>query len=293
MSTDLLAESFETYRPHLRTVAYRVLGSASDAEDAVQDAWVRAQAAGTDGVENLAGWLTTIVGRVALNLLRSRASRREDGWGSRLPDPVVADDVDHPERRAVTSDELGTALLVVLDALTPAERVAFVLHDQFTVPFEDLAPIVDRSVAATRQLASRARRKVRDATPVQDDAARRREVVGAYLAASQAGDFEGLLALLDPDVVLRVDYGAGGLSRLLRGAAAVAEQAALHFGTARGSRLALVNGSPGLVTAAGDGTVHAVLAFTVRAGRVTGIDILSDRDRLAALDAPEAVPGRG
>ena len=286
MSTDLLAEGFETHRPHLRSVAYRVLGSASDADDAVQDAWVRAHAAGADGVDNLGGWLTTIVARVALNLLRSRATRRETGWDAEwsghLPDPVLA--ADGPEQRAVRSDELGEALLVVLDALTPAERVAFVLHDQFAVPFEDVAPIVDKSVAATRQLASRARRKVRDATPVQDDVARRREVVAAYLVASQAGDFDALLALLDPEVVVRVDYGPGGAARLVRGARGVAEQARLHFGTAASSRLALVDGSPGLVTVLDDGTVFSVLAFTVRDGRVAGIDILSDRERLAAHD---------
>ncbi|MCK9794522.1 sigma-70 family RNA polymerase sigma factor [Isoptericola sp. 4D.3] len=289
MSAETLAESFETYRPHLRSVAYRVLGSSADAEDAVQDAWVRAHSAGTTGVENLGGWLTTIVARVSLNLLRSRSTRREAAWesvgGAHLPDLLVSpvEDLDDPERRAVESDELGVALLVVLDALTPAERVAFVLHDQFSVPFEEIAPVVDRSVAATRQLASRARRKVRDAVPPQDDVARRREVVTAWLAASQAGDFDGLVALLDPEVTLRVDYGPGGLTRMLRGVSAVAEQARLHFGTARSSRLALVNGSPGLVSVLDDGTVFSVLAFTVRDGRVAGIDILSDRSRLAGV----------
>lgn len=291
MSVDqLMADQFEAFRPHLRSVAYRVLGSTADAEDAVQDAWVRAQSAGTAGVENLGGWLTTIVGRVALNLLRSRSTRRESAWESlgepageaHLPDVLVSpvDGLDDPARRAVESDEIGVALLVVLDTLAPAERVAFVLHDQFSVPFEEVAPILDRSLAATRQLASRARRKVRDAVPAQDDVARRREVVSAYLAASQAGDFDGLLALLDPDVTVRLDYGPGDLSRLLRGARAVAEQARLHFGTAAFSRLALVNGSPGLVTVLDDGTVYSVLAFTVRDGRVAGIDILSDRARL-------------
>jgi RNA polymerase sigma factor (sigma-70 family) len=289
VSAETLAESFETYRPHLRSVAYRVLGSSADAEDAVQDAWVRAHSAGTTGVENLGGWLTTIVARVSLNLLRSRSTRREAAWesagGVHLPDLLVSpvEDLDDPERRAVESDELGVALLVVLDALTPAERVAFVLHDQFSVPFEEIAPVVDRSVAATRQLASRARRKVRDAVPPQDDVARRREVVTAWLAASQAGDFDGLVALLDPEVTLRVDYGPGGLTRMLRGVSAVAEQARLHFGTARSSRLALVNGSPGLVSVLDDGTVFSVLAFTVRDGRVAGIDILSDRSRLAGV----------
>lgn len=287
MSADqLMADQFETFRPHLRAVAYRVLGSTADAEDAVQDAWVRAHAAGTAGVANLGGWLTTIVGRVALNLLRSRGARRESGGDGHLPDLLVTpvDDLDDPERRAVEQDELGAALLVVLDTLAPAERVAFVLHDQFSVPFEEIAPVVDRSVAATRQLASRARRKVRDAVPPQDDVARRREVVAAYLAASQAGDFDGLVALLDPEVVVRLDPGPGELSRVLRGAQAVAEQARLHFGTARFSRLALVGGSPGLVTVLEDGTVYAVLAFTVSGGRVAGIDILSDPDRLAGVD---------
>lgn len=289
------ADQFEALRPHLRAVAYRVLGSTADAEDAVQDAWVRAHAAGAAGVENLGGWLTTVVGRVALNLLRARGTRREtawdgalgDGsaWDGHLPDLLVApvDAPDAPERRAVEQDELGSALLVVLDTLAPAERVAFVLHDQFSVPFEEIAPVVDRSPAATRQLASRARRKVRDAVPAQDDVARRREVVAAYLAASQAGDFDGLVALLDPEVAVRLDYGPGELSRVLRGAQAVAEQARLHFGTARFSRLALVAGSPGLVTVLEDGTVYSVLAFTVRDGRVVGIDILSDADRLVGV----------
>ncbi|WP_166848178.1 sigma-70 family RNA polymerase sigma factor [Isoptericola sp. BMS4] len=287
MSADqLMADQFETFRPHLRAVAYRVLGSTADAEDAVQDAWVRAHAAGTAGVANLGGWLTTIVARVALNLLRSRGARRETGGDGHLPDLLVTsvDDLEDPERRAVEQDELGAALLVVLDTLAPAERVAFVLHDQFSVPFEEIAPVVDRSVAATRQLASRARRKVREAVPPQDDVARRREVVAAYLAASQAGDFDGLVALLDPEIVVRLDYGPGELSRVLRGAQAVAEQARLHFGTARFSRLVLVGGSPGLVTVLDDGTVYSVLAFTVSGGRVTGIDILSDRDRLAGVD---------
>ncbi|MFE7405146.1 sigma-70 family RNA polymerase sigma factor [Isoptericola sp. NPDC057559] len=291
MSTDqLMADQFETFRPHLRAVAYRVLGSTADAEDAVQDAWVRAHAAGTAGVENLGGWLTTIVGRVALNLLRSRSTRRETawegpGWDGHLPGLLVTpvDELDDPERRAVESDEVGAALMVVLDTLAPAERVAFVLHDQFAVPFEEIAPLVDRSLPATRQLASRARRKVRDAVPAQDDVARRREVVSAYLAASRAGDLEGLVALLDPEVTLRLDYGPGELSRVLRGAAAVAGQARLHFGTARFSRLALVGGSPGLVTVVEDGTVYSVLAFTVRDGRVVGIDILSDPERLGGV----------
>lgn len=296
MSTDqfaagrLTADQFEAFRPHLRSVAYRVLGSTADAEDAVQDAWVRAHAAGAAGVENLGGWLTTIVGRVALNVLRSRGTRRETAWDvtawdGHLPDLLVTplDAPDDPERSAVASDELGSALLVVLDTLAPAERVAFVLHDQFGVPFEEIAPLVDRSLPATRQLASRARRKVRGAVPAQDDVARRREVVAAYLAASQAGDFDGLVALLDPDVVVRLDYGPGELSRVLRGAPAVAEQARLHFGTARFSRLALVAGSPGLVTVLDDGTVYSLLAFTVRDGRVTGIDILSDADRLVGV----------
>lgn len=289
------ADQFEEFRPHLRSVAYRVLGSTADAEDAVQDAWVRAHAAGTAGVENLGGWLTTIVGRVALNLLRSRGTRREtswdgalaDGsaWDGHLPDLLVSPDdgLANPERRAVEQDDVGAALMVVLDTLAPAERVAFVLHDQFAVPFEDIAPLVDRSLPATRQLASRARRRVRDAVPAQDDVARRREVVAAYLAASQAGDFDGLVALLDPEVLVRLDHGPGELSRVLRGAQAVAEQARLHFGTARFSHVALVAGSPGLVTVLDDGTVYSLLAFTVRDGRVAGIDILSDADRLVGV----------
>lgn len=291
MSAELSAEEFETYRPQLRSIAYRVLGSTADAEDAVQEAWLRAHAAGTDGVENLGGWLTTIVARMALNLLRSRRSRREVMADGQLPDFIVtAPDArsDDPAGEALRTDDVAVALLVVMDRLSPAERVSFVLHDQFSVPFEEIAPIVDRSVAATRQLASRARRKVRDTVPEQDDVARRREVVAAYRAASQAGDFDALLALLDPDVVLRLDLGQGELSRVLRGATAVATQASLHFETARYSRLALVNSEPGLVTVLDDGRAHAALAFTVRDGRVTGIDVLAAPDRIV-LQGP--LPG--
>ncbi|WP_407319476.1 sigma-70 family RNA polymerase sigma factor [Isoptericola halotolerans] len=282
MSADVLAEHFESRRAHLRSVAYRVLGSTADADDAVQEAWLRAHAAGAGGVDNVGGWLTTIVARVSLNLLRSRTSRREVDWRTHVPDPLV-EPIDDPEGRAVAHDEVGTALLVVLDRLAPAERVAFVLHDQFAVPFDDVALVVDRSVAATRQLASRARRKVRDEVPVQDDPPRRREVVAAYLAASQAGDFDRLLALLDPDVTARLDAGAAGRSQLRRGAADVASQAALYFGVAQFSRLVLVNGSPGLATVLAGGEVMSVLAFTVRHGRVVRIDILSDRERLRAV----------
>lgn len=279
MNAEALAEQFESRRAHLRSVAYRVLGSTPDAEDALQEAWLRAQAAGAVGVDNVGGWLTTIVGRVALNLLRSRAARREVDWQTHVPDPLV-EPIDDPEHRAVQHDDVGTALLVVLDRLAPAERVAFVLHDQFAVPFDDVAEVVDRSVAATRQLASRARRKVRDEVPVQDDVLLRREVVAAYLEASRAGDFERLLALLDPAVTVRLDAGAGGVSRLRRGAGDVASQAALYFEVARFSRLVLVNGSPGLATVLDDGDLVSVLAFTVREGRVAAIDILSDAERL-------------
>ncbi|MFI0219236.1 RNA polymerase sigma factor SigJ [Streptomyces lydicus] len=282
-----LAERFEENRSHLRAVAYRMLGSLSEAEDAVQEAWLRLNRSGADEVENLGGWLTTVVGRVCLDQLRMRKARREDPLEVRVPEPVVlrADPAD-PEHQALLADSVGLALLVVLETLSPVERLAFVLHDMFAMPFDEIAPIVDRTPAAARQLASRARRRVQGNVPASDpDPARRREVVDAFLAASRGGDFEALLAVLDPDVLLRADAGAasGGLTKLVRGARAVAEQALTFSRFALEGRPALVNGGPGLVTTQ-DGQPFSVMGFTVAHGRIVEINILADPARLRRVD---------
>ncbi len=278
-------ERFEEHRTRLRAVAYRMLGSHAEAEDAVQEAWLRVARAGDDDVTNPAGWLTTIVARQCLNMLRSRAARREDPLDVHVPDPVVGP-ADDPAEQAVLADSVGLALLVVLESLDPGERLAFVLHDMFAVPFDEIAPIVGRTPVAARQLASRARRRVRSGAPAPDpDPARQRQVVDAWLAASRGGDFDGLVALLAPDAVLRVDGGAAGSSKLVRGAAQVAGQAALYRSAAPHSRRVVVNGAPGIVSAP-DGRVAAVLAFTIAGGLIHEIDILSDPDRLAALAVP-------
>ena len=291
---DLLAERFEGHRARLRAVAYRMLGSPSEADDAVQEAWLRLSRSDAGGIENLGGWLTTVVARVCLNMLRSRRSRREEALEeppgeplrARVPDPVVgrADGAD-PEHEALLADGVGLALLVVLETLTPAERLAFVLHDTFGMPFAEIAPIVGRSPTAARQLASRARRRVRGASPAvpETDLARQREVVDAFLAASRGGNFDALLAVLDPDVVLRADYGAAGASRLVRGASAVAGQALTYSRLAPFSQPALVNGAAGAVTAPG-GQPFAVMGFTVARGKIVEIDILADPERLRRLD---------
>jgi RNA polymerase sigma factor (sigma-70 family) len=284
---DWLAQRFEEHRSQLSAVAYRMLGSISEADDALQVSWLRLSRSGTSGIENLGGWMTTIVARVCLNMLRSRSSRREQPLGVHVPDPIVsrADGID-PEHEALLADSVGLALLVVLETLTPAERLAFVLHDMFSVPFEEIAPIVGRSEVAARQLASRARRRVQGATPSPDtDLTHQREVVDAFLAASRDGDFEALLAVLDPDVVLRADAGAvrAGLSREVRGAAAVAEQALFFSRAAPSARPALVNGAAGVVVASG-GRPIAVMGFTVRHGQIVEIDILADPTRLRQLD---------
>jgi RNA polymerase sigma factor (sigma-70 family) len=282
-----LTERFEQDRPHLRAVAYRMLGSLSDADDAVQEAWQRLDRADTGAVENLTAWLTTVVARVCLNMLRSRETRREEPLDVRLPDPVVSPESGmDPEQEAVLADSVGLALQVVLDTLTPAERLAFVLHDMFAVPFEEIAPMLDRSPVAARQLASRARRRVQGEAPVPDrDLARQREVVDAFFAAARDGDFARLLAVLHPDVVLRAD---GGTSRtrptvVLHGARAVAGQASNAQKLSRFVQPALVNGAAGAVV-----TVHgqpfSVMAFTVADGLVVAIDILYDPERLAGLD---------
>ena len=280
-----LAERFEQQRPRLRGVAYRILGSLSEAEDAVQEAWLRVGRADTDEVENLGAWLTTIVARVALNGLRARTSRREQPLDVHLPDPVIdpADGTD-PEHEALLADSVGLALLVVLDALSPAERLAFVLHDTFAVPFDQIAPIVDRTPEATRQLASRARRRVRGDVPVPDaPLGEQWRVVDAFLAAARDGDIEGLVAVLDPDVELRADGGTCGRSHRARGGETVARQAAMWSDPALTVRRALVNGAPGLVSDR-DGVPFSVGAFTIRHGRIVELDFLIDPERLARLD---------
>jgi RNA polymerase sigma factor (sigma-70 family) len=284
---DYLAQQFEANRTHLRAVAYRMLGSVSEADDAVQESWLRLNRSDTDEVENLRAWLTTVVARVSLDMLRSRKSRREEPLGPRVPEPIVSreDEVD-PEHEALLADSVGLALLVVLETLNPAERLAFVLHDMFAVPFEEIAPIVNRSPAAARQLASRARRRIQGAAPAPDvDIARQREVVDAFLAAARGGDFDALLAVLDPDVVLRVDRGAmpRGASREVRGARAVVEQTRTFARLAGFARPALVNGAAGFVVAP-RGRPVAVAGFTVADGKIVEIDLLADPARLRELD---------
>jgi RNA polymerase sigma factor (sigma-70 family) len=277
-------ERFEEHRAHLRAVAYRMLGSLSEADDAVQETWLRFSRAGADGVENLGGWLTTIVSRVCLTMLRTRESRREDPLDTRMPDPILSLDELDPEQEVLLADAIGLALLVVVQTLAPAERLAFVLHDMFAVPFEEIAPIVDRSPAAARKLASRARRRVQGSAPVQDtDPARRRAVVDAFLAASRAGDFDALVAVLDPEVVLRADFGDAPVSAILRGAREVAGQALTFRQYARFARPILVNGAPGVI-AVPDGRASSVMGLTITGGRIVAIDVLADPERLRRLD---------
>ncbi len=282
---DYLAERFEAHRGHLRAVAYRMLGSLSEADDAVQESWLRLSRSDADAIENLGGWLTTVVARVSLDLLRSRAARREEPLGVRVPDPIIsrADGPD-PEQEALLADSVGLALLVVLETLQPAERLAFVLHDMFAVPFNEIGPLVGRSPDAAKMLASRARRRVQSTAAVPDaDLARQRQVADAFLAAARAGDFEGLVAVLDPDVVLREDSGLPPTAfREVHGARNVAEGAVTFSRLAQYARPALINGVPGLVTTQ-DGRLLSVLAFTIQGDRIVEIDILTDPDRLRAL----------
>lgn len=284
---DWLVEQFEEHRPRLRAVAYRMLGSVTEADDALQEAWLRVGRADTREVENPGGWLTTVVARVCLNLLRSRRSRREEPLDVHVPDPIISSEAGpDPEQEALLADSVGLALLVVLETLAPAERVAFVLHDMFAVPFDDIAELLARSPAATRQLASRARRRVREQAPAPDaDLDRQREVVNAFLAAAREGDFDALVAVLDPDVVLRSDGGATRprYSVVLHGSNTVGGQAATYQRFASFARPALVNGTAGVVAVAGDRTL-SVLGFTVVDGRIVSIEVLSDPERLAALD---------
>ncbi|WP_439028877.1 sigma-70 family RNA polymerase sigma factor [Gordonia terrae] len=280
----LLAEEFEGHRAHLRAVAFRILGSLTEADDAVQEAWLRLARSNTGDVDNLGGWLTTVVGRVCLDMLRTRKTRHEEPLDSEhLPDPViVCENTPDPEGEALLADSVGLALLVVLESLSPAERLAFVLHDMFALPYEQIAPIVDRTPQTAKKLASQARRRVQGVTP-NPDLRRQRRLVNAFLTAARGGDFDELLQLLDPDVVLRAD--AGEAMRVIRGAAAVAGQAETfqRMATLCAIHPAVVNGGAGLVNTV-DGAPFSVIGFSVAGDRITAIDILSDASRLARLD---------
>ncbi|CAL9345673.1 ECF RNA polymerase sigma factor SigJ [Streptomyces sp. enrichment culture] len=288
-----LARSFEEHRAHLKAVAYRMLGSLAEAEDAVQEAWLRLGRVKPGEIDNLGGWLTTVTGRICLDLLRSRTARREQPMDDTfVPDPVIRplSRVD-PEQEALEADSVGIALLVVMETLDPDERLAFVLHDMFAVPFDDIAPVLERTPAATRQLASRARRRVRETAPPSDaDATRQRQALDAFRAAARTGDFEALLAVLHPDVVLRADAGAlvQGVagSKRLQGARSVAESAMLFSRFNATARMVLVNGAPGLVGVV-DGRVGSVLTATVHEGRITALYILADPERLRGLTLPD------
>ncbi len=289
-----LADRFEEQRGHLRAVAYRMLGSLTEADDAVQDAWLRLSQSRADEVENLSAWLTTVVGRVCLNVLRSRNVRREEPLGVHVPDPVISPERElWPEEEALLADSVGLALLVVLHTLAPAERLAFVLHDMFGLPFEEIAPMVGRTPAAARQLASRARRRVKGADiPAPDpDLARQRRVVDAFFLAARGGDFDALVAVLDPDVVLRIDAGAGrpAASMVLHGAAAVAKQARIGLQATLARpvihlRPALVNGAAGVVVTLGEQPM-TVMGFTVAGGRIAEIDAIADPERVRRIAA--------
>jgi RNA polymerase sigma-70 factor (ECF subfamily) len=279
---EYLAERFEEQRSHLRAVAYRMLGSLSDVDDAVQEAWLRLSRTDAASIENLGGWLTTVVARVCLDMLRSRQSRREEPFAPDVREPIATGTSgSSPEQEALLADSVGLALLVVLDRLTPAERLAFVLHDMFAVPFEEIAPVIGRSVEATRQLASRARRRVRGGATAAPDLTRQREAVDAFLAALRGGDFEGLLTVLDPELVVRTDIV--GASAEVRGAAVWAKGAVAYGHLARLVRLALVNGAIGLVMAP-RGRLSRALTFKIANGKITEIEVIGDPARLAELD---------
>lgn len=290
-TTEQLAEQFEAHRGHLRAVAYRMLGSASEADDAVQESWIRLGRTDVDEVENLRAWLTTVVARVCMDMLRTRTSRREDPLDTHVPDPIIARIDEGPESDAMLADSVGLALLVVLEKLEPAERLAFVLHDVFGMTFEEIAPVVDRSAVATRQLASRARRRVQGQAPASDaDLRTQRRVIDAFLAAVQRGDFEALVNVLDPEIVLRADGGAKGISRLVRGAEAVASQARSFSRLALSAQIVLVNGNVGVVSRYPDGRLLSVAGFTIAGGKVVEMDILADPDRLSRLDLSAVEP---
>jgi len=284
--SDFLAERFEAQRAHLHAVAYRMLGSSTEADDAVQEAWRRLSRSDRDAIDNLGGWLTTVTARVCLNMLRSRRTRREEPLDPHVPDPVItSEERADPEQQALLADSVGLALLVVLETLAPAERLAFVLHDMFAVPFDEIASIVERSPDATRQLASRARRRVQGATVPDPDVHRQREIVDAFFAAARGGDFDALVAVLDPDVVLRADSGASRVrpSEVIRGADAVASQAVRFARPSTTLRPVRVNGDVGVVAVV-NGRPLAVMGFTVAEGRIVAIDALSDPQRMRALD---------
>jgi RNA polymerase sigma-70 factor (ECF subfamily) len=286
LTPERIAEQFEEHRAHLRAVAYRMLGSVTEAEDAVQESWIRLGRTDVTGVENLRAWLTTVVARVCLDMLRTRTSRREDPLDTHVPDPVIGRADRDPESEAMRVDSVGLALLVVLETLEPAERLAFVLHDVFGMTFDEIAPIVDRSSVATRQLASRARRRVQSKAPsAERDVREQRRVVDAFMAAAQNGDFEGLVAVLDPDIVLRADGGAlTAASRVVRGARAVAGQAATFSNIGLSLQLVLVNGQLGFVARRADGRLFSVIGFTIAGGKIVEMDILADPERLSRLD---------
>jgi RNA polymerase sigma-70 factor (ECF subfamily) len=281
-----LADPFEEHRAHLRRVAYRMLGSASEAEDAVQETWIRLSRSDVGDVVSLRRWLTTVVARVCLDMLRARSSRREDSLEVRLPEPILSRAEWEPESEAMLADSLGLALLIVLDTLEPPERLAFVLHDVFGMTFDEIAPVVDRSPVAARQLASRARRRIQSKTPSSDrDLRQQRRVVDAFLAAAREGNFERLVATLDPDIVLRADGGAlAGASRVVRGAEAVAGQAEAFSKLGLSSEIVLVNGNIGLLARRPDGRLFSVIGFTIVGGRIAEMNILADPDRLSRLD---------
>jgi RNA polymerase sigma factor (sigma-70 family) len=288
--SDFLTEGFERNRPRMRAVAYRMLGSLAEADDAVQEAWLRFSQSDSDNVGNLGAWLTTIVARICLNMLRSRNTRREDPLDTHVPDPVVSRaDRTNPEDQALLADSVGLALNVVLETLTPAERLSFVLHDMFGMPFEEIAPLVGRTPATTRQLASRARRRVRgaDVRAPDRDIARQREVVDAFFAAAHGGDFDALVAVLDPDVVSRIDSGSTGLvpSGVLRGAATVARATLAIASSAAPKHPVLVNGAAGVLVTLG-GQPVAVMGFTISGGKIVEIDSIIDPDRVSRLDLP-------
>ena len=281
---DWLAERFERERKRLQSVAYRMLGSMAEAEDSVQEAWIRLSGSNAAEIDNLGGWLTTVVARVSLNRLQSRKSRREELAGTYVPDPVVTQA--SPEEEAMIADSVGLALLVVLESLSPAERLAFVLHDMFDIPFEEIAPIIGKSSTAARQLASRARRRVRSAAAPDPDRVAQQRVADAFLAAAREGDFEGLLALLDPDVVFRIDGGTlrPGAARIVHGAQAVVAGAMRFASMAPFARQVLVNGAPGFVGRNADGQIQSVVGLTIRNGKIIEMDAITDAERLKKLD---------
>jgi RNA polymerase sigma-70 factor (ECF subfamily) len=287
--TDSLTDEFERHRGQLRAVAYRILGSTGEAEDAVQEAWIRLSRQDGEEIENLGGWLTTVVGRISLDMLRSRDRHREEPMPVHLPDPIIdAVDGTTPENEVVIADSIGLAMQVVIERLGPAERLVYVLHDMFAVPFDEIAPVVERSPDATRKLASRARQRVRDEDPEPDlDLDRQREAAEAFLAASRDGSFEALVSVLDPDVVLRSDFGPVPASREVRGAEAVAKQAQTYARLDLGRRMVLVNGAVGVISTRGD-KPFSIGTFTVRDGRIAELYFFTDQKRLAELDLSAA-----